>query len=202
MPLVDRPGLPAAFPAMDDIDDLSRQFRETQDRAVHLVEPLSHAQFNWRPGTQAWSVAECLDHLSVTARAVVAKMRPAIADGRLRGLTATGPFTYGWFSRWFEAEMEPPPRRRTKTPTVFEISATSDHQKDIVLATFRATGDEWLAVLDLARGLDLRRVKTTSPVTSLLRFPLGAYFRVSTAHERRHLWQAEQVVTAPGFPAA
>jgi hypothetical protein len=187
---------------MDDIDDLARQFRETQERATRLVEPLSHAQFNWRPGTQSWSIAECLDHLSVTARAVVSKMKPVIADGRARGITGSGPFKYGWFSRWFEAEMEPPPRRRTRTPTVFEITANSDHQKGDVLAAFRATGDEWLAVLESARGLDLRKVKTTSPVTSLLRFPLGAYFRVSTAHERRHLWQAEQVITAPGFPPA
>jgi DinB superfamily len=187
---------------MDDIDDLVRQFRETQDRAARLVEPLNHAQFNWRPGTQAWSIAECLDHLNVTARAVAAKMAPAIAEGRLRGLTGTGPFTYGWFSRWFEAEMEPPPRRRTRTPTVFEITANSNHPQADVLAAFRATGDAWLALLESARGLDLRRVKTTSPVTRFLRFPLGGYFRVSTAHERRHLWQAEQVRAAPGFAAA
>ena len=186
---------------MNEIDDLAHQFRETQERATRLVEPLSHAQFNWRPGTQSWSIAECLDHLNVTARAVVAKMKPVIADGRARGITGTGPFRYGWFSRWFEAEMEPPPRRRTRTPPVFEITANSDHQKAAILSAYRTTGDEWLAVLESARGLDLRKVNTTSPVTRLLRFPLGAYFRVSTAHERRHLWQAEQVITAPGFPA-
>lgn len=187
---------------MDDIDDLARQFRDTQDRATALVVPLSHAQFNWRPTTQAWSIAECLDHLNITARAVVARMKPVIADGRARGIHGAGPFRYGWFSRWFEAEMEPPPRRRTKSPAVFAVSTNSNHRKDDLLAAYRATGDQWLAVLESARGLDLKRVKTASPVTSLLRFPLGAYFRVSTAHERRHLWQAEQVVTAPGFPAA
>jgi hypothetical protein len=98
--------------------------------------------------------------------------------------------------------MEPPPRRRTKAPAVFAVSTNSNHRKDDVLAAYRATGDAWLALLESARGLDLRRVKTTSPVTRFMRFPLGAYFRVSTAHERRHLWQAEQVAAAPGFPTA
>src|SRR6266545_284985 len=50
-----------------------------------------------------------------------------------------------------------------------------------------------------ADGLDLARVRTISPVNSLLRLPLGAYFNFILAHDRRHLWQARQVRNAPGF---
>ena len=51
-----------------------------------------------------------------------------------------------------------------------------------------------------AQGLDLRRVKLTSPFVPLLRVDLGSAFRVVAVHERRHLWQARQVTGAPGFP--
>ncbi|MGQ0647924.1 MAG: DinB family protein [Gemmatimonadaceae bacterium] len=185
---------------MSDVDDLARQFQEVRDRASMLVAPLSHAQFNWRPGPNQWSVAECFEHLIVTTGAVATRMREAINRGRERGLTGSGPFRYGRFSRWFEGQMEPPPRRRMKTPRVFAITTGSSHEKSRVMHDLDAAGATWQELLERARGLDLQRVKTVSPAASLLRFPLGAYFRISTAHERRHLWQAEQVLHAAGFP--
>jgi hypothetical protein len=39
----------------------------------------------------------------------------------------------------------------------------------------------------------LGRVKVRSPAMKLLRFPLGGLFAIMAAHERRHLWQAQQV---------
>jgi hypothetical protein len=186
---------------MTDVEDLAQQFRGIRERAAQFTAPLTEAQFNWRPGPARWSIAECFDHLTVTARAVERKMRPVIAEGRQRGLTGSGPFRYGWFSRWFEAEMEPPPRRRQRSPRAFAIEAGSTHDKVATMKAFDAAGEVWAGLLDAARGLDLRRIKVASPASRLLHFPLGAYFRISSAHERRHLWQAEQVVKAPGFPA-
>ena len=44
-----------------------------------------------------------------------------------------------------------------------------------------------------AEGLDLARVKVTSPIMPLLRQPLGTWLLFLAAHERRHLWQAWSV---------
>ena len=185
---------------MDELDEYARQFTETRAEARRLTSGLSPEQFNWRPATGRWSVAECLGHLTVTGRQVCAKMREAIAVGRSRGLTGTGPFDYGWLSRWFESSMEPPPRRRIPTARAFAPAARSTCEVDAVLDDFEAVGDEYRACLAAARGLDLRRVRVQSPVSRLLRFPLGGYIRGQTAHERRHLWQARQVISDARFP--
>lgn len=185
---------------MDELDDYARQFRDVREHAQRLTSGLSGVQFNWRPSPGKWSIAECLEHLTVTASQVCAKSRAAIARGRERGLTANGPFRYGWFSRWFEASMEPPPRRRMPTAKVFEPTLGSDYRIEDVMQRFEAAGAEYEGCLRAARGLDLQRIKVPSPVSRLIRFPLGGYFRGQTAHERRHLWQAEQVMKAPGFP--
>jgi hypothetical protein len=186
---------------MDELDDYARQFRDARDHARRLAGGLSRDQVNWRPAPGKWSIAECISHLSVTGRAVCAKSRDAIARGRERGWTGQGPFAYGWLARWFESSMEPPPRRRWRTSAVFAPTSGSDHSVDAVLEEFDAVGAEYLACLELARGLDLARIRVASPVSALIRFPLGGYFRAQTAHERRHLWQADQVAKAPGFPA-
>jgi hypothetical protein len=49
-------------------------------------------------------------------------------------------------------------------------------------------------------------VKTILPVLPALlrpfvKMPLGARFALITAHDRRHLWQAEQVRNHASFPA-
>jgi hypothetical protein len=53
-----------------------------------------------------------------------------------------------------------------------------------------------LELVEQAHGLDLKKIKIRSLVLPILRFDLGQYFALLTAHDRRHLWQAEQVRAA------
>lgn len=184
----------------DEVTSLARAFGDNTARATGLVSSLTIAQVNWTPGPHQWSVCECLDHLAVTARLYQPILRAAIESGRQRGLEAPGPFTYGWFSRWFEAQLEPPPRRKFTAPAAFRPATGSDCDPARVLEAFQAVGREWYALLVQTDGLDLRRVKVASPVASWLRFPLGAALRQQAAHERRHLWQAEQLPRHHTFP--
>ncbi len=68
-----------------------------------------------------------------------------------------------------------------------------------VLPEFMAVRDQLADRVRRSDGLDLKRVRVVSPVTRLLRLPLGAYLRFVIAHDRRHLWQAQQVRHTPGF---
>lgn len=163
---------------------------------------LSDAQFNWRPGAERWSIAECLQHLNVAVSRTLPAFDRAIAEGRSRGKTASGPFRYGWFSRWMIASMEPPPKRRMGTFPIFALPAGATYRAAEVLPEFRAVRDQLAERVRQADGLDLGRIKTVSPVNRLLRLPLGAYLQFVIAHERRHLWQARQVRKAPGFGTA
>jgi len=71
----------------------------------------------------------------------------------------------------------------------------------VSLLQFLRVRDQLAERVRQADGLDLKRARVTSPVTRLLRMPLGAYFAFILAHERRHLWQARQVRNARGFGA-
>ena len=48
--------------------------------------------------------------------------------------------------------------------------------------------------LEAADGLDLGRVRVRSPFIPLLSVDLGSAFALVAVHERRHLWQARQVL--------
>jgi hypothetical protein len=49
-------------------------------------------------------------------------------------------------------------------------------------------------------GIEFNRVRFKNPFVPLLRFTVGTGLMVINAHDRRHLWQAERVQVAPGFP--
>ena len=183
-----------------ELQDYERQIDANRRDARDLVAGLSDAQFNWCPAPGRWSMAQCFDHLNVATRKTFPAFDRAIADARARGRTAPGPFRYGWFARWMIRSMEPPPRRRMRAPRIF--TPALERRLADAFPEFLAVRDQLVERVHRAEGLDLQRVRVVSPVSRLLRMPLGAYFAFILAHERRHLWQAREVRRAAGFPGA
>ena len=67
---------------------------------------------------------------------------------------------------------------------------------------FRRLHEALLDRLAEADGLDLAALKTTSPAARFFTLTLGQCFGALAAHDRRHLWQARQVLAHPDFPKA
>lgn len=181
-----------------DFDAFRQQFERISAEADALVAPLTDEQFNWRPASDTWSVAQCIDHLNVTARVYLPMLDEGIADAIRRGQYGEGPFKYNWFGRLFVRAQEPPYRFRVKAPKAFQ--PPSDRPRNEVMAAFRAYQVQYIDRLRQANGLDLARATVRSPVSSWIRIPLGSGIALMAAHERRHLWQARNLIDAPGFP--
>lgn len=175
------------------------------EEARQLAGGLGAEALWWRPAEERWAVAECLDHLARTGELYLEALDESIAEGRRRGLLAGGPYRVGPVGRWLRRALEPPPG--LKLPAPREIRP---RRPDAPAAGAGGRPEPLRAFLDLrprfgkrlaaADGLDLRRVKVGSPFVPFLRFDLGSAFRVIAAHERRHLWQARQVVEDAEFP--
>jgi hypothetical protein len=181
-----------------EVEDFRRQFETLSADADALVAPLSDEQFSWKPAPEAWSVAECLEHLNVTARLYLPALDDGIADAIRRGIYGEGPFVYGLVGRLAVRSMEPSPRFRVKAPKAFRPAAPGARHE--VMAAFRAYQLQYTDRLRQAHGLDLARARIASPVVRWIRLPLGCGFAMMTAHERRHLAQARRVTGTAGFP--
>lgn len=179
---------------MSEIQDDIRQVEAVRREGQTLLAGLSDARFNWRPGPERWSVGQCFDHLNVSVRQTYPAFDRAIDGARAKDLTGDGPFHYSRLARWIVADMEPPPKRRYRTFKIFFPAAAADLRVADVLPEFLAVRDGLIERLRRADGLDLKRAKVTSPVSRFFRLSLGAYFQFVIAHERRHLWQAREVL--------
>ena len=163
------------------------QLRELLPKAAEAAAGLSHTQFNWRPVPGSWSIAECLAHLNWVDELYSSKIAAAIDSG----IKGSGPFKLGWLESCFIHLLEPPYKIRFKAPQVFKPAP--EHNVDHVLESWRRTRVTLLELAAKAEGLDLRRIRVTSPANNRVKVSLLGAFHVVIAHDRRHLWQAEQI---------
>lgn len=184
-----------------EIAEAIRQNRAVVEEAARIAGMLSYAQFNWQPGSGRWSVGDCIAHLNVVTRMYLPQFEESIQQARAAGRTGAGPYRYGWLTSKFVAEMEPPVKRRVKVPDArMVIAPGSDHDPAAVMEEFDTLHDRLIATIASADGLDLKKAKVTSVVTRFLRMSLGQWFNFNAAHDRRHLWQAQQACNDPAFP--
>lgn len=188
----------AEFP---DIAALEAAYEASGADARRLVASLDARAGTWQPRPGSWSVAQCLDHLATGKRVYLAALRPpaerALAQGRLR----RGPAKPGLIGGWFVRSLEPPATR------LFRMSAPGKIQPRPSPPLADAAADYFeahAAVREFLRefsGIDLNGATFPNPFVAGVRFSLATGLHVLAAHDRRHLWQAWNVVAAmpPGF---
>jgi hypothetical protein len=176
------------------LDDIEKSDQE----ARRIIAGLSEVQVNWQPRDAAWSMAQCLDHLARANTVYAAALRAAVVDARAARKPRRGPIQPAWFSRFFIRTLEPPPKRKLRAPKkIVPASRIAAHE---ALGAFLGSQEEVRAVVREGAGLDLNRIRFHNPFIGFLRFTVGAGLLIIAAHNRRHIWQAEQVRQSAGFP--
>lgn len=174
--------------------------RQLRDSAAQLGNRFNLNQLTWQPAAgERWSIAECLDHLTISTAIYLDAMQSAI------GGAPTGPMagifqTAGFASTKFTRDLDAPPRTKIPAPGKFRPRATL--KPETILPDFLAAMDRVSSLVASTARNDLNAVRFPNPLTPLIRFTVGTGFLIVAAHGRRHLWQAEQVTLEPDFPGA
>ena len=178
------------------LERIGLQLADARRRAHEIATPLTAELWSTRPAVDQWSVAECLIHLNLTSRAFLPLIRDAISRGRDLKLLGGGRYrrdVVGWFVYWIT---EAPVRFRIKTTAPFVPAGVEP--KDRILDTFDRLQEQVAGCVREADGLDLGRLRITSPFDSRLKYNLYSCLRIIPAHQRQHLSQAEQVIRRGG----
>lgn len=178
-------------PLPDDLQSIMNELDRTDQQARQLVSGLSEVELNWQPGSGAWSVAQCLDHLGQINSVYIMALQAAV---RHADRNSVGPYESiqpGWFGRWFINAMEPPPRRKFKSPAKGKPGTHKSGEE--LLSAFIASHNELRSLIHEAREVNLNRIRFRNPFVSVLRFTVGTGILIIGAHDRRHLRQARQV---------
>ena len=184
---------------MHPVESVEQELNDATARAWALIQATDGRLFTVRPNPGSWSAAECIAHLSISSEMFLPVLRDAIEQARRRGLTSRGTPKMDLLGRilcWF---LEPPIRSRVKTAAPFVPKST--RAKAEAFGEFASLQSKLIELLSAAREINVSKVKIVSPFDKRVRYNLYSAFRILAAHERRHLWQAEQAVSALKKPA-
>jgi hypothetical protein len=173
-----------------------QKFADAVDAAGAAADSLSsrvtNDEFFWQPDEgRRWSIALCLDHLAVANSVYGTAMRRAIDEARAAGWTRTGAATPGFFGRKFAESLEPPVRRRTSAPGKIKPRPVTNREE--ILRSYHQAHENIRRMLVDATEIDINRATFRNPFIGIVRVRVSTGFNVIAAHDRRHLWQAEQV---------
>jgi len=170
--------------------ELREQLKAASAAATELVHGLSREQMRQRPRVKAWSVAECLVHLNLTSTAYLPILTVAIENAHLDRIHGQGPFRMDYKGRILKWMCERHGRFKLTTSPEFRPVAVEPAKS--ILKEFLILQDYLAESLQRANGIAIDRLTVVSPFDSRIKYNVFSCFQILAAHQRRHLWQANQ----------
>jgi hypothetical protein len=178
---------PTAVSLSPQLADLGKQFEACTAHARRMLSETSEAQLRQKPATGGWSMLQCVEHLALTNTLYA----PIFAEAFPSARKGEEPYKKDFKGRMLAWIMEPPYRMKVKTRDGLDPETVGSPQQ--VLDAFLASQQLISNWLQQANGLALNEVMVASPFNEKMHYNLFSLFNILAAHERRHLWQAEQV---------
>jgi hypothetical protein len=166
------------------LQEIREQLAVASERARVLVESLTAEELTRRAAGR-WSAAECLAHLTRTTEAYL----PLLDAAALEASLGHEPYELDFVGRMLAWMLEPPYRMVVAAPPHL-VPGVDDPAA--LLPDFLAAQDALFARIEIFTGLAIDKVKIASPVDSRVKYNAYSALRVIAAHQRRHLWQAEE----------
>ena len=170
------------------------------ERRLHALRTaaVSPAALTRRPTPERWSAVECVAHLNLTSKALLPLLRAGVEEARRLERPTSARYRRDFFGWLIWKALVTPGRFKTKTIAAFVPSG--DQPIETLIVEFGRFQSELTACTREATDLPIDRVKVVSPFNARLKYSVYSALTILTAHQHRHLWQAEQAV--PSGPKA
>ena len=166
-------------------------FQKTKDRFLNDVKGLSAAQLNFKADTSRWSIAQCIEHITLAENMI-----------------------WGWNMAMLKQPAAPEKKSEVKFSNEALIAATTDRSKKFnapemlrptskfpstadALKTFTSRRDSTIAYIATTND-DLTNHYMVHPALGTLNIYQGLLFLA--AHSERHTLQIEEVMANANFP--
>lgn len=180
-----------------ELKDIESQYDKIISEIKELTDKLSDEQFNWRPDETKWSIAECIDHLSVTANGYLPNIEKVLQVSSENKASGEQQIKFGIVGKFFK-RLEPPPKFKVKAPK--KLAPNKNLNKDRVLNEFFRVQGKIKELMGKSAGQNINKLKVPSPIVSLIKVRIGEFYAFTAVHERRHVWQIKEILKQTNFP--
>jgi hypothetical protein len=173
------------------LGSLLEQFQCATREARKLVLDRSAEELTKRLEPESWSPTECLDHLARTTGSYLPAISRAVATAPK--LITKRPLRTGTVASLLIRNLEPPYRLRYK---VIPQLVPQKGDFETAWTAFEESQTRLTETVCSATGLAIDRVTVPCPVCVHVTYNAYGAFRMLAAHQRRHLWQIQQILKA------
>jgi hypothetical protein len=168
---------------------LLEQVRNGSSRGQCLVRGRSEQELTTRVRPDSWSFTECLEHLALTTRIFLPPIAEVLAS--TPRLTRNRPLRSDILASVVIRLLEPPYRLRHN---VLPHLVPKRNDFPGVWKAFLESQEQLSEITRSSIGLAIDTVKIQSPVCCRVDYSVYGALGILLAHQRRHLWQMEQVL--------
>lgn len=162
--------------------------------ARSIADEFSTSSLARRPSWGGWSVGEIFEHLCITDGLYESPLRGLLAAERKRAVprqsSAWRPTIWGRLLLW---SLNPLNTRKSQAPPAFRLASAP---RTRVVEAWLVQVETTRALMREADGLDLRRLKLSSPAARVIRLNAGDAFAVLAMHTARHMGQVRRTIAA------
>jgi hypothetical protein len=180
----------------NQIADIVQSLESAQSHLRRLTDKLPESDWNKKPAANQWSAAECVEHLNLTSRAYIPRLRDAVAKAREVRHSPTRHYRHDALG-WFLSVMFGPLRHlgkfkvlRVKTTPAFV--PRPGRSRTEILSDFVRLQTELISLVQSANGLPIDHVKIVSPFGGRMKYNAYSALVIVSRHQLRHLEQAEE----------
>lgn len=161
------------------------------------VLPLSLDQLRWHPRIGSWSIGECLDHLNLTLAYYLPKIEQSLIGNSSAAHIGDALLPFPESELEYLRSLEPPVSLKVVAPPALRPTAAVD--PDRIVDQFGDLRERFATMARNASSVDLAATRISGslhpPVQSV-----GGVLAMLSAHDRRHIWQADAVRRGIKFP--
>lgn len=188
------------------LDSLATDTERLLQQAVNNWQMIPASQFVHQPSPQQWSAAQCLDHLNSYGHYYLPKLKKAIVEAAPQTKKRATYFNPGWLGDYFTKLMLPLPdgqpakkMKAMKGHLPVPVKEADCHK---IIAEFIDQQERLLTLLEMAKEVDLNKIRIPVSIASFIRLKAGDTFRFIVAHNLRHAAQAGRALSTCKYPAA
>lgn len=184
------------------IKELKEIFISDSESFVNEIKKLyslSDDQINWKPDSDVWSVAECIEHLAVTNKLYFNEMERQFAEKQISCIDSDESVKHKFFGKLIMKAVDPSNDRKTKTFNVFKPGRSS-YNRNVIDKLINIQKD-LINLISASFNINFNKYVMSSPASKLIKENFSDVLEIIRLHNKRHLLQIDQLIKEKNFPA-
>lgn len=173
-----------------------KAFEQAKDSAEQLILSAEESRFRQPPSNHQWSAAECYQHLIKFGNIYYGNIARMLPKETVRTSVISRGFPPRWIWKKAADFFEPPYSFKVNTFSSMEPDPSSENNPRELLNKYHDLQNRYIIQLKKAKKhyIDLGQTKIPHPEIRFIKLKLTEQYLLVAAHQRRHQWQAEQVL--------